>query len=187
MAAIAAARGNFLPLEPSSTDFRAIARSQRPNFKETRMSSIANLSSAPSALPPVNVHPHGHKRGSHVESTEDSSSDTAAQIPPGAAQNLFGSLLQSLEQVIGVQPTTATPAATATPTTATLATAATTPASAGAAAGTASTSSSVGAGSPSASSASTLLQNYLNNLAQNLQANGSQTAKLAGSSVSVNA
>jgi|SRR5450755_1814719 hypothetical protein len=100
------------------------------------MSLIANLSSAPSALPPVNVHPHGHKRGSHIESTGDSGSDTAAQIPAGAAQNLFGSLLQSLEQVIGVQPTTAA-AATATP--------------------------------------------------QNLQANGSQTAKNAGSSLSVNA
>jgi len=79
------------------------------------MSSIANLSSAPSALPPVNVHPHGHRRGSHVESTEDSSSDTAAQVPPGAAQNLFGSLLQSLEQVIGVQSTTATSTAAAAP------------------------------------------------------------------------
>jgi len=100
------------------------------------MSLIANLSSAPSALPPVNVHPHGHKRGSHIESTGDSGSDTAAQIPAGAAQNLFGSLLQSLEQVIGVQPTTA-PAATAT--------------------------------------------------SQNLQANGSQTAKNAGSSLSVHA
>jgi hypothetical protein len=125
------------------------------------MSLIANLSSAPSALPPVNVHPHGHKRGSHVASSDDSSSDTAAQIPPGAAQNLFGSLLQSLEQVIGVQPATA--------------------------AGAAATSSSAAAGSPSASPASTLLQNYLTNLSQNLQANGSQAAKIAGSSLSVNA
>jgi hypothetical protein len=130
------------------------------------MSSIANLSSAPSALPPVNVRPHGHRRGSHVESAGDSSSDTAAQVPPGAAQNLFGSLLQSLEQVIGVQSATATPTATATPITATPA-------------------GSAGAAAPSASS--TLLQNYLNNLSQNVPANGSQAAKLAGPNLRLNA
>jgi hypothetical protein len=182
MATIAAARGNSLPLEPLSTDFHSMARLQRPNLKETRMSSIANLSSAPSALPPVNVHPHGHRRGSHVESTDDSSSDTAAQVPPGAAQNLFGSLLQSLEQVIGVQSTTATPTATATPATATPATAAPTVASASAAV----PSSTAGAATPSVSSSSTLLQNYLNNLSQNLQANGSQSANLAGPNLRVN-
>jgi hypothetical protein len=157
------------------------------------MSSIANLSSAPSALPPVNVHPHGHKRGSHVEPTDNSSSDTAAQIPPGATQNMFGSLLQSLEQVIGVQPTTAAPATAATPavtaTSAATASTAATLASATSGAGTAAstTASTAGAASASTQSASTLLQNYLNNLAQNLQANGSPIAKFAGSHVSVNA
>jgi hypothetical protein len=143
------------------------------------MSAIANLSSAPTALPAVNVHPHGHRRGSHVESTEASSSDTAAQIPPGAAQNLFGSLLQSLEQVIGVQPATATSAAATTPD------AATTPAAA-ATATTAASASGVPA-KGTAAGASTLLQNYLGNLSQNLQAGGSQAAKLAGSNLSVNA
>src|ERR1700722_16545966 len=131
------------------------------------MSLIPNLSSAPSALPAANVHPHGHKRGLHIESANDSSTDTAAQIPPGTAQNLFGSLLQSLEQVIGVQPTTAT-AATATPATA---------ATSSAAASGAATTSSAGTVSTQASSAGTLLQNYLNNLSQNLQANGAQAAK----------
>jgi BRCT domain type II-containing protein len=140
------------------------------------MFSIANLSSAPSALPPVNVHPHGHRRGSHVESADDSSSDTAAQVPPGAAQNLFGSLLQSLEQVIGVQSTTAAPTATAMPITAASATA--TPASAATTAASAGT---------AVSSSSTLLQNYLNNLSQSLQANGSQAAKLAGPNLRINA
>jgi BRCT domain type II-containing protein len=128
------------------------------------MSSIANLGSAPAALPAVNVHPHGHRRGSHVESADDSSSDTAAQVPPGAAQNLFGSLLQSLEQVIGVQSTTATPTATATPAGA---------ATSAASASTAASSSTAAAATSSASSSSTLLQNYLNNLSQNLQAAGS--------------
>jgi hypothetical protein len=131
------------------------------------MSSIANLNSTPPALPPVNVHPHGHRRGSHVESADDSSSDTAAQVPPGAAQNLFGSLLQSLEQVIGVQ---STPAG-----------AATTPASASTLG-----SSTAAAATSSVSSSSTLLQNYLNNLPQNPQADGSQAAKLAGPNFRIN-
>jgi hypothetical protein len=144
------------------------------------MSSIANLSSAPAALPPISAHAHGHKRGLHIESSEDSSSDTAAQIPPGAAQNLFGGLLQSLEQVIGLQPTTTAAAAT---------TGATTPAAATTTAG-ASSGAAAAAGttaSTSASSTSTLLQNYLNNLSQTLQGNGSQSAKNAGSNLSVNA
>jgi hypothetical protein len=138
------------------------------------MSLIPNLSSAPSALPAVNVHPHGHKRGLHIESAHDSSTDTAAQIPPGAAQNLFGSLLQSLEQVIGVQPATAAASSG-------------TASSAGTVASAAATTSSATTGGPPASSAGTLLQNYLNNLSQNLQANGSQAAKNAGSNLSVNA
>jgi hypothetical protein len=135
------------------------------------MSSIANLTSAPAVLPPVNIHPHGHKKGLRVESIGDSSSGAAAQIPAGSAQNLFGSLLHSLEQVIGAHWTTAataTPVTTATP----VATGANTTASTAAAAPT---------------SASSLLQNYLNNLSQHVQANGSQMPKLAGSNVSVNA
>ncbi len=52
--------------------------------------SLLNLSSLASALPAVNVHPHSHKRGSHVAST-DGGSDTAAQVPAGTAQNMFGS------------------------------------------------------------------------------------------------
>lgn len=133
------------------------------------MSAIANLSSTPAGLAPVNVHPHGHRKGLHMDPATDSSTDTAAQIPAGTAQNLFGSVLQSLEQVIGVQltpPTAATPAATS-------ATAAGTPA-----ASTASTA--------TPTSVSTLLQNYLNNV-RNLQGNGSPTATLAGSNVSVSA
>jgi hypothetical protein len=58
---------------------------------------------AATALPAVNIHPHGHRRGS-LDSADESSSNTAAQIPVGSTQNLFGSLLSSLEQIIGVQP-----------------------------------------------------------------------------------
>jgi len=66
------------------------------------MSSIANLTSTP-ALAQLNTHLHGHKKGSHVASAADSDSSSK---PPrqcrGTQKNLFGSLLQSLEQVIGV-------------------------------------------------------------------------------------
>jgi hypothetical protein len=181
MATSTAAGGNFLPLEPSSADFPAIARSRRSILEEIPMFSIANLSSAPSALPQVNVHPHGHKRGSHVESADDSGTDTAAQIPPGAAQNLFGSLLQSLEQVIGAQPAALTPVAATTPA------ATATPAATTAPGAAATTAAAASAAAPSASPAGTLLQNYLNNLTQNLQANGSQAPKFTGSNLSVSA
>jgi hypothetical protein len=111
------------------------------------MSVVANLSSNPAALAPVNVRPHGHRKGLHMDSATDSGSNTAAQVPAGTAQNLFGSVLQSLEQVIGLQltPPAGTTAAVG-PTT--------TPASTAASAASAST----------ATSVSKLLQNYLNNV-----------------------
>ena len=75
------------------------------------MSSIANLTSTSSALPSLNIRPHGHKKGSHVGSTDESGSNTAGQVPVGTVQSLFGTLLQSLEQVIGVQLGATAPAA----------------------------------------------------------------------------
>jgi hypothetical protein len=151
------------------------------------MSSISNLTSAASALPTLNIHAHGHKKGSPAGSADDSSSSTAAQAPAGTAQNLFGTLLQSLEQVIGLQPSTAPAATAATATTGAGAT--TSAATAGAGASTTAATASTGAATASTStqSASTLLQNYLNNLSQNLRAGGSQTAKAAGSTVRVDA
>ncbi len=74
------------------------------------MSSIANLTSAPSALPSLNLHAHGHKRGVHAQSIDDSGVGTAAQSSTGA-QSLFGRLLQSIEKVIGVKLSTAAGAA----------------------------------------------------------------------------
>jgi len=154
------------------------------------MSSIANLSSAPSAVPPGNLHLHGHKKGSHLGISDDSNSDTAAQMPVGAAQNLFSKMLQSLEQVIGVQLSAATPAATA----AIAAPAVTAATSAGAStvagitASTTAAATSTAAGvTASVQSKGTLLRNYLNNLSQNLPANGAQPVKFAGPNVSVNA
>jgi hypothetical protein len=144
--------------------------------KETPMSAIPSLSSTPttpSALSLVNTHPHGHKKGSHagaVESTDDSNTDTTTHLPVAATQNLFGNLLRTLQRVIGLKLSAATPV--------------TAPG-----AGTASTSAAAAfpttAGTPQ--SASTLLQNYTNNLSQSLQANGSPVPKLVGSNVSVNA
>jgi hypothetical protein len=60
-------------------------------------------------LPAVNLPAHGHKKGSPLDPAADSSSSTAAPIPVGSAQNLFGSLFNSLQQIIGAQPV---PAAT---------------------------------------------------------------------------
>jgi hypothetical protein len=126
------------------------------------MSTIANLTSASSALPLVNIPPHGHKKGSHVGSTADSGSNTAGQVPVSTVRNLFGSLLQSLEQVIGVQLGATAPAA---PTTA-----ANTTTGAGTTAGTSATTASASA-----------------DAASYVQANGSQTPKAAGYNVSVTA
>jgi hypothetical protein len=69
------------------------------------MSALSIPSTAAAALPAVNFHPHGHghKKGAETDPFTDSSSTTAAQIPVGSAQNLFGNLLNTLEQVIGVQ------------------------------------------------------------------------------------
>ena len=139
---------------------------------------IPNLTSASSALPTLNIHTHGHKKGSHVGSPDDSTSSSSAQAPAGSVQNLFGTLLQSVEQVIGLQLSAAKPAATATTAAATSAPATT--AAAGAGAGSTAATASTGAAAASTQSAASLLQNYLNNLSQNLRANGSQTPRAAG-------
>jgi hypothetical protein len=141
------------------------------------MSSISSLSSAPSALSALTAHTHGHKKGAKVQSADDSSSDGMTPVPAGTQQNLFSSMLQSLEQATGVQPATGTPS-TATPS---ASSAATTASPTVAAASTA------GAGTVTTQSANTALQKYIHNVSQNPQANGSQLSKLAGSNVSVSA
>jgi hypothetical protein len=80
------------------------------------MSAIAIPSAVNSTLPAANVHPHGHghKKGSEFDPTANSTSTTAAQIPVGSAQNLFGSLFSSLQQIVGGSPAAASPAASAT-------------------------------------------------------------------------
>jgi hypothetical protein len=156
--------------------------------KGKRMSSVPSLSFAASTLPTSNVRPHGHRRGSHAESTSSSigssssssTSSSATPVPAAAQQNAFSSLLQSLEQAIGIQSGTAT----AVPAVSGSATPASTVSGAGAAA--AAVVVFAAAGTPT-QSASALLQNYLNNRSHGLQANGSQTLKIAGSNVKVSA
>jgi hypothetical protein len=139
------------------------------------MSTIPALTSAPSAFPLVNSHPHGHKKGSPVDSSGTSGSTTAAQVPPATAQNLFGSLLQTLEQVIGVQLGATAPATASTA--ASPMTAAATTDSDGDSAATASTKTANAAAATATSAGA----------ASYLQSNGSQIPKAAGSNVSVNA
>ena len=67
------------------------------------MSSIANLSSTPPALPALNIPAHGHKKCVHAQPIDDSGSGSAAQTSAGATQSLFGRLLHSLEKVIGAR------------------------------------------------------------------------------------
>lgn len=75
------------------------------------MSSLAIPSSISAALPALNVHPHGHghKKGSELDLSADSTStsSTAAQVPVGSAQSLFGKAFNALEQLLGVQPPSA--------------------------------------------------------------------------------
>jgi len=57
------------------------------------MSTIASLSPTSTAFPPIDTHARGHKHGWQLDS---------ADSPTGAVQNLFGSLLQTAEKVIGL-------------------------------------------------------------------------------------
>jgi hypothetical protein len=74
------------------------------------MSSAAISAAASTVIPAINVHPHGghgHKKGVEADSENDTDT-TIGQTPATTNQNLFSSLLQSLEQVTGVQPTSST-------------------------------------------------------------------------------
>jgi hypothetical protein len=87
------------------------------------MSTPAIPAAASTALSALNIHPHGHGHkhdGLALDSLTDSSSNPAAQTPAsGSTQSLFGRLLNTLEQVAGIQLTAPAPssrtAATTTP------------------------------------------------------------------------
>jgi hypothetical protein len=81
------------------------------------MSPLAIPPAATAALPPMNLHPHGHghKKGPQLDSLTDPSSSAADQAAPGSTQNVFSRLLSSLEQAIGIQPAKLPQPAQATP------------------------------------------------------------------------
>jgi hypothetical protein len=140
------------------------------------MSLLSIANSAAAALPTVNIHPHGHRH---------SSDNTAGQVPVTTAQNLFGSLLQTLEQTVGLQ-TGATPSSSASPTSTT----ATPPASSAAAATalsatTATVNSAATAASKAAHSADNSLQNYLSRLSQYIKKEGAPLHGFIGSNFDV--
>jgi hypothetical protein len=172
------------------------------------MSLIATAASASAASPVANLFVHGHRKGGHAAISESSSS-------PTSTQGLFSSLLQSLEQVIGIRATTSTSAAAGT-TAAAGATAAAGTTGAAATSGIASiaTTRSSGTSTPAtanlsasfnslmqgvngnpattgSSTASTqtsnaALQNFLSNLLQSAQSGGAHSLNSVGANVNTN-
>jgi hypothetical protein len=140
--------------------------------------SIANLSSAPSALSAVTSHSHGHRKGGRVDSTSQSEGDAMTPVPAGTQQNLFSSMLQSLEQVIGVQPASSTAAAAPAAT-------AGAPAATAAAATTAAAAPNAPASAAAPASSSAALQKYLHNVSS--ASNDIRFPTVAGSNVSASA
>ena len=85
------------------------------------MSSITIANAASNALPTVNFRPHGRghgKKGSDMESQSESAIGSPGQMPVGTSQPLLGSMMQSLQQVVGSQATGTTAASSAIGTTA---------------------------------------------------------------------
>ena len=125
------------------------------------MSMIATAASASAASPIANMFVHGHKKGMHAAINESSSSSSQS---PTSTQGLFSSLLQALEQVVGIPTSASTsPAAGTTAVTGTTGTAA-----ASGAASTATTS----ANAATASNPAQELQSFMHMLFQSLKADG---------------
>jgi hypothetical protein len=66
-------------------------------------SAIPAAASAALSATTFPLHGLGHKRGLKSDALTDPSSSASAQTPTGSTQNLFSSLLTSLEQTIGLQ------------------------------------------------------------------------------------
>jgi hypothetical protein len=91
-AASAMACGNWLPREIHP-------------LQESLMSTPAIPAAASTALSSTifQLHALGHKRGLQSDALTDPSSSGASQTPSGSTQNLFGTVMSSLEQAIGIQ------------------------------------------------------------------------------------
>ena len=77
------------------------------------MSSITIANAASHVLPTVNFRPQGRghgKKSSDLESPGQSAIGSVGQMPVGASQPLLGSMMQSLQQVVGSQATGTSPA-----------------------------------------------------------------------------
>jgi hypothetical protein len=68
------------------------------------MSLIAPLATASAASPTLNLFTHGHKKGGHAGSAKDVAASSTAQ-GPATTQSLLSSVLESIEQVIGISVT----------------------------------------------------------------------------------
>lgn len=73
----------------------------------TRMSSISSLG-ASAALPSSGFHIHGHRKGAPVSASAGTDAltntdNTADPATPATTQGIFSSLLQTVEQLVGVQ------------------------------------------------------------------------------------
>ena len=75
--------------------------------------SINPIQSSPASLPALLLQGHGHKKGVHGD-TQPEATRSGTNPEQGAAhstQSLFGSLLDSVEQLIGISPASAAKAA----------------------------------------------------------------------------
>jgi hypothetical protein len=71
------------------------------------MSVNSTAAAASAALPSINLHPHGHKKGGHGITAGNSvsastASTSGSNASPTSTQGLFGKLFDTLEQVIGI-------------------------------------------------------------------------------------
>lgn len=149
------------------------------------MSSAAISAAASTVIPAINVHPHGHKKGLQADSESNGTDTTVGQTPATTNQNLFSSLLQSLEQVIGVQPTSSTSAAASAAAGAAADAGAASAASAATTAAAGVTPATVTA-TPASAQTLARLNHSAHRFLQNLQTNGNAPQSLVGGTVNAN-
>ena len=83
--------------------------------------SINPIMTTPPSLPALHLQGHGHKKGIHGDSLTEAATSASStdSEPTGSTHNLFGSILDSVEQLIGVKPAAAAAGAAVTAATST--------------------------------------------------------------------
>jgi hypothetical protein len=111
----AANRGHLRPMDAGKSlpvaNASSVACSRRGEFYMSSITSaVSGLLNSPS------FHGHGHRRGAHATSSSSTTSNgnSIGQLPVGASTALFSGLVQSFEQAIGSQSTSAVTGAGAT-------------------------------------------------------------------------